>query len=84
MPTQSIPRTAAEHAALTARMATTVLDHEIAQAFSFRTVSTLLAISRGVPEIDPADARQLVRAALGVVISAEILTARHASAPVAA
>jgi hypothetical protein len=60
-----------------ARAAELVLQHEIAQRFSFRATSALVDISRGSTVIAPEDADQLVHLALQAVVTAEIVASRR-------
>jgi hypothetical protein len=62
-----------------ARTAERVLDHPIAQRLPWHATEALLGIARGDTGIDPADARQLLHAALQVVVTAEVLSSREAS-----
>lgn len=77
--TTSIPRTEPEIAAHLAHLADElVLPHRITQAFSYGAVEALLAVARRDPDIDPADARLLVRHALVAIVEAEIVAGRVA------
>jgi hypothetical protein len=63
------------------RLAAQLLQHPVAQQFSWRTVNLLLAVERGDADLDDATVRQLLRAALTAVITSEVMSARQASAP---
>ena len=55
-----------------------LLQHHLAQDFSFRTVSALLAIERGDAAVDPADASRLLHAATQAVVTAAVIAMREA------
>jgi hypothetical protein len=55
-----------------------LLQHHLAQDFSFRTVSALLAIERGDAAVNSVDASRLLHAATQAVVTAEILAGREA------
>jgi hypothetical protein len=63
---------------LESRLAGWVLQHRLAQSFSFRSVSALLAIERGDADVDPIDAHRLLGLALEAVITAEVVAVREA------
>jgi hypothetical protein len=54
-----------------------LLQQRLAQDFSFRTVSALLAIERGDAAVDPADASRLLHAATQAVVTAEVIALRE-------
>ena len=61
------------------RIADLILDHDLAQVFSWNTTETLLAIARQDPGVDPDAASQLLHVVLGAIITSEILAGREAS-----
>jgi hypothetical protein len=74
------PRTDAEIAAHTVHLAADlVLQHRLAQGFSWHVTEALLAVARQNPDVDQGAARQLVRAALSAIVDAEIQTSRRAA-----
>jgi hypothetical protein len=58
-------------------MAEVVLGHGISQRLPWNTTEGLLAVARRDPDVDPADARLLVRQALALIVEAEIVSARR-------
>lgn len=62
-----------------AHLAELTLRCDIAQEFPWRATEALLSIARGDTGIDPADARQILHAALQACITAEILADREAA-----
>jgi hypothetical protein len=62
------------------RLADLVLQHRLAQRFSFQATAALIDSARGSTDIDPDAADQVVQKALEAVVTAEILATRQAGA----